>query len=167
MVITDSAASPKAFHLVGEAQVRQLIGQATNSPRMRSHLLLHGGPEDQVQRLLIAAEPATYVRPHKHSQQWEMLALHRGSLDVLIFDETGKLLDRAALNPASPVVQIQMSHWHNCVVREANTMILEIKPGPYRPNEFANWAPAELDQQAANYVRWAASAKPGQTWQPG
>lgn len=153
------------LQLLGAEQLGRLSEQAGTSPRKRSHFLLHAGPDDQVQRLVIAAQPGTYVRPHQHSQQWEMLVLQSGHVDVVIFNETGELLARETLDRNSPVVQIPVSAWHSCIVLEP-AILIEIKPGPYRPNEFADWAPEEGRRQAPEFLRWATSAKLRQRWKP-
>jgi hypothetical protein len=41
---------------------------------------------------------------------------------------------------------------------------LEIKPGPYRPNEFAHWAPEEGAPDARRMVEWLSGAKLGTAW---
>jgi hypothetical protein len=41
---------------------------------------------------------------------------------------------------------------------------LEIKPGPYRPNEFVDWAPEEGAPDASRMVEWLSGAKLGATW---
>ena len=145
-------------------RLRLLIDAATDAPRKRSHLLLHSGPEDSVQRLVIAAQPHTYVRPHHHTRQWEMLVLHRGSMEVLIFREDGEVVSHNRLDPANPVVQIPVGAWHTCVVREPDTVVVEIKPGPFRPNEFCQWAPEEGGAEVGEFLDWIASAEPGQKW---
>jgi len=164
MEITTRFSDP--LQLLDAAQLDQLTQQAADAPRKRAHLLLHSGPDDPVQRLLIAAQPGTYVRPHHHSQQWEMLVRLRGRLDILTFDSEGAVLSREALQQTAPVVQIPIGRWHGCVVRAPDTLIMEVKPGPYRPNEFADWAPEEGHRQAAALVHWMEDAKIGQTWQP-
>lgn len=122
--------------------------------------MLHADHEDQVQRLLIGLEPDSYVRPHVHSEQWEMLVLLRGRLDVLIFAPDAKLAQRTA----SPVVQIPRGTWHGAVALAAESLVLEVKPGPYRANEFADWAPPEGEPAAAAFVGWAGAAQPGSRW---
>ena len=129
--------------IVGTERLEELLEAARESPRRRSHLLLHEGHGDQVQRLLIAAQPETYVRPHVHSEQWEMLVLLRGRIDVLLFAETGVLTHRHVLTVSSPLAQIPMATRHSCVIAAADTLILEVKPGPYRPNEFIAGTPEE------------------------
>src|SRR5437868_14699501 len=91
---------------IAQPQLAQLAGAAAASARRRSHILLHADHQDQVQRLLIALEPDSYVRPHVHSEQWEMIALLRGRLDLLIFAPKAELTQRLAMSAASPVVQI-------------------------------------------------------------
>jgi cupin fold WbuC family metalloprotein len=141
----------------------QLLAQAAASCPRRSHLLLHADHQDQVQRLLIGLEPDSYVRPHVHSEQWEMLVLLRGALDVLIFGAQGELTQRLAMSVAAPVVQIPLGTWHGAAAQSAS-VVMEVKPGPYRPNEFAGWAPAEGDPATPAFVRWAAEASAGNRW---
>jgi cupin fold WbuC family metalloprotein len=149
---------------VNARRLAELAREASVAPRRRAHLLLHQGPDDQVQRLIIMLQPGSYVRPHHHSQQWEMLVLQQGCGDVLMFDEVGILLDRTELSQRAPVVQIPVGLWHGFVVREPDTAVMEIKPGPYRANEFAVWAPEEGDAKAARFVAWVAGAKIGTVW---
>jgi cupin fold WbuC family metalloprotein len=145
-----------------ERRLAELLEQAA-AGRRRSHLLLHADHQDQVQRLLIALEPDSYVRPHVHSEQWEMLVLLRGSLDVLIFSPEAELAQRLAMSVAAPVVQIPRGTWHGAVARSAS-VVMEVKPGPYRANEFAAWAPEEGAAAAPAFVHWAAAASVGDRW---
>jgi hypothetical protein len=76
--MTHTAALSHGLDLVDATRLSGLTEKAGIAPRRRSHLLLHASPEDQVQRLLIAAQPSAYVQPpHQHSQQWEFLILQR------------------------------------------------------------------------------------------
>jgi cupin fold WbuC family metalloprotein len=159
-----SMTQSKTPQLVGSEQLAPLLEAATASRRKRSHLLLHADQQDQVQRLLIALEPESYVRPHVHGEQWEMIVLLRGRFDFLIFDPQAELLQRLAMSIASPVVQIPRGTWHSGVALAPETLVLEIKPGPYRPNEFAPWAPEEGEPASGAFVHWAAGARVGSKW---
>jgi cupin fold WbuC family metalloprotein len=162
--MTHTAAFRHELDLVDATRLSRLTEDARIAPRRRSHLLLHAGPEDQVQRLLIAAQPGAYVRPHQHSQQWEFLILQRGCIDVLTFDEIGVVQGRIQLDTRTPVIQIAVATRHTCFVRTPDTVVIEVKPGPYRPNEFCDWAPEEGGLDAASYLSWLGSAQPGQKW---
>ena len=141
------------FHCVGREIVAGMALEAAKNDRKRVHLLLHSGHDDQVQRLLIVMQPGTYVRPHHHSQQWEMLVLLRGCGELLKFSEDGALVGRIELSADAPVVEIPVGAWHDFVVREPDTAVLEVKPGPYRANEFADWAPPEGDPRVPEFMR--------------
>ena len=150
---------------VTQPQLAQLADAAAASARRRSHILLHADHQDQVQRLLIALEPDSYVRPHVHSEQWEMIVLLRGRLDLLIFTPQAELTQRLAMSAASPVVQIPRGIWHGGVALDSQTLVMEVKPGPYRPNEFADWGPEEGNAASGAFVRWAKGADLGAKWQ--
>jgi cupin fold WbuC family metalloprotein len=150
--------------LIDERRLAQLAQDAAAGARRRSHILLHADHQDQVQRLLIGLEPDSYVRPHMHDAQWEMIVLLRGRLDLLIFDAQARLVQRLALGTASPVAQIPPATWHSGVALQPQTLVLEVKPGPYRPNEFAEWAPQEGEAAATAFVGWVAHATAGDGW---
>jgi cupin fold WbuC family metalloprotein len=149
------------MQLIGAPEMAELLTGSRTSPRRRSHLLLHAGHDDQVQRLLIALQPGTYVRPHRHSEQWEMLVCLTGGIDVLSFDAEGRLSARQRLNAAAPVIQIPVGTWHGAVALQADTVVMEMKPGPYRPNEFAPWTPDEGTATATRLVQWMETAAVG------
>src|SRR5678815_2045317 len=148
------------LQLVCAADFSDLTAQSAAAPRKRSHLLLYAGPDDQVQRLVIAAQPGTYVRPHQHEAQWEMLALQNGCKDIVTFDADGTVLSRITLSRTSPIVQIPRLVWHTSVVREPDTIVLEIKPGPYAPNRFAEWAPEEAANERDHFCGGSRAPKP-------
>jgi cupin fold WbuC family metalloprotein len=155
---------PRSIQVIDQRQIEELAMQAIAVRRRRAHLLLHDGPADPVQRLVIVLQPNSYVRPHRHSRQWEMLVLQQGRGALLIFDGKARLVDRIQLSPIASVVQIPIGMWHGFVVLERNTTVLEIKPGPYVPNEFADWAPKEEAVNAGRFVKWATSAAVGANW---
>ena len=155
---------PKRPQFIDEERLTRLAGEARAGARRRSHILLHENHEDQVQRLLIGLEPDSYVRPHVHSEQWEMIVLLRGRIDVLIFGPQAELMQRLSMSVRSPVVQIPRGICHSGVALEPETLVLEVKPGPFRPNEFAQWAPEEGDAAGAAFMDWGAAASLGSRW---
>ncbi len=145
--------SETKFQVIDQRVVAELAQQATASPRKRSHLILHSDHNDHVQRLVIVLQPGSYVRPHQHSEQWEVLVLLQGRGELLNFSPAGEVLARVEMSPQSPVAQIPIGEWHTFLVLEPDTAVMEIKPGPYRPNEFADWAPAEGDPRVPEFMR--------------
>jgi cupin fold WbuC family metalloprotein len=94
-----------------------------------------------------------------------MLILQQGRGVLLIFDHNARLVDRIELSPTISVVQIPIGTWHGFVVLERNAVVMEIKPGPFLANEFAQWSPEEGGANARTFVEWARNAALGAEWQ--
>ena len=136
---------------VGPAEITALFRKAELSPRKRAHLPLHHDHTDQVQRLAIACCLGTYFRPHYHPEQWELMSLLEGNADLITFDAHGRVLGRHPMRVA-PVVQIAQKVLHTIIITVSRTLLFEVKPGPFRPTEFPQWAPEENSQGAVHLL---------------
>jgi cupin fold WbuC family metalloprotein len=141
---------------IDQTLLTTLSTQAAASPRLRAHHNLHPQLGDPVQRLCIAMEPGTYVRPHRHMQPetWEILLILSGAVALLIFDDSGKVLERIELAAGGEVtaVEIPANTWHAVASLKAGTVVFEVKQGPYAPISevnYAPWSPAEGEQVEA------------------
>src|SRR5215468_5451932 len=105
-------ANSDEFQIVNRSTLAEMAHDATQGERKRAHLLLHDGHGDQVQRLIIVTQPGTYVRPHRHPEQWEMLVLLQGSGDLLSFDANGSVASRSQMSASALVAQIPAGMWH-------------------------------------------------------
>ncbi|MGL4356718.1 MAG: WbuC family cupin fold metalloprotein [Aeromonas popoffii] len=61
--------------------------EAAHSPRQRMNHNLHNGLTDPIQRLAIAMEPATYIRPLRHQAAWLLQPSRRPATDPMLFTE--------------------------------------------------------------------------------
>ena len=145
-----------------------LSRQALTSPRLRDNFNFHPRPDDQVQRLCIALEPESYVRPHRHpeAEKWEFLVALRGRLLMLLFDDAGCVTERMILKPAGGIsgIEIEPNTWHTLLAEVSGTVILEVKQGPYIPvsfSNFADWSPRESSNDVARYQSWCRTAQLG------
>jgi cupin fold WbuC family metalloprotein len=153
---------------VPASRIDDLFAEAQRAPRRRSHLLLHEGPADPVQRLLIAVTPGAYVRPHWHPEQWEMLVILSGRLKVLMLSEDGLVDEVNEIAPGeAAVIQIAPFVRHAAAALDPRTLVLEIKPGPFRATEFAGWAPPEGAPGAEAIVARIEKAAHGDRLGPG
>jgi len=119
-----------------------------------------------VQRFLVVAQGDSYFRPHRHTSRSELALLVRGGVDVLLFDERGRVLARHAVgeNADSLAYETAQGVWHTLVPGSAGCAFLEIKEGPYDPAtaaQFAEWAPAEGDSAVPAFRSWLRHAQPG------
>ncbi|MBV8887261.1 MAG: WbuC family cupin fold metalloprotein [Chroococcidiopsidaceae cyanobacterium CP_BM_RX_35] len=126
--------------------------QARSSPRLRQNHNFHE-PAEKVQRFLNVLQPGTYVRPHRHQRAdgingFEFFLVIQGELGILILDESGQLLhkERVAASGLTRGVELPEGTYHTLVALAADTVILELKEGPYNAHtdkEFIDVFPPE------------------------
>ena len=145
-------------------QLGELAQQAQQSPRQRANLNLHPQLDDPIQRLAIAMEPTTYVRPHRHPHTWELLYPLQGRFLVLHFDDARTVTDRAILGDTAAVLENPAGCWHAVLSLDSGGVIFEVKHGPYMAidaADFAGWSPAADSAEAARLNNWYATAQIG------
>ena len=152
--------------LLPRALLDELATKAAASPRARAHHNIHATPADLVQRFLVVAQGDSYFRPHLHTTRAELALLLRGGVDVLIFDDAGRVLARHAVGAGADsfAYETPPGVWHTLVPAAAGCAFLEIKEGPYDPAtavQFAAWAPPEGDAAVPAFRAWLRQARPG------
>lgn len=146
------------------AMLDTLSAQAKASPRLRANANLHDELSDPIQRLAIAMEPETVIRPHRHAHTWELLTALRGRFIVLLFNDDGVVTERVVLGEGCAVQETPAGGWHGVLSLDTGGVIFEVKRGPYTPINSADFAPgyeADDAQQGAELNRWYAQAQVG------
>lgn len=150
--------------------LNQVLAESRKSLRKRAHYNLHPNLSDPVQRFLNVMQPGTYVRPHYHPEQdkWELFTCIKGTAIMAIFSADGVLLNRIILCAEGPVyaVEVPPLAWHSITAIQTDTVLLEVKQGPYISNSdknFADWAPDEGAAQCAAFVEWFITGVIGST----
>jgi cupin fold WbuC family metalloprotein len=142
-----------------DSMLDTLSQQAQQSPRRRANHNLHADLSDPIQRLAIAMEPDTCVRPHRHPHTWEMLFPMRGRFVVLHFDDAGTVTGRATLGEDCKVLENPAGLWHAVLSLDHGGIIFEVKHGPYAPIAEADYAPWALADDDLN--DWYTAARIG------
>lgn len=134
-----------------------VAAEARSSARLRRNHNLHAEPE-LVQRFLNVMQPGTYVRPHRHlrsspGEGFECFLVLQGSMGVLLLDSDGTVIQQLRLDGEGPLrgVEIPEGVFHTLVALAADTVIFEIKQGPYQPasdKDFLAIFPAEGSPEA-------------------
>ncbi|CUW38128.1 conserved protein of unknown function(RmlC-like cupin domain,10-149) [Magnetospirillum sp. XM-1] len=154
------------MRVIEASELAELSARAAQLPRRRLNLNLHGEPADPVQRMVIAFEPDTYIRAHRHPAQFETFILLQGRCSLLTFAEDGAVERRIELaDDATRVVEIPAGTWHSLVSGAPGTQVVEVKPGPYQPTteaDFAAWAPPEGHAAAAACRDWIRGCRIGE-----
>ncbi|AXF77869.1 WbuC family cupin fold metalloprotein [Erwinia tracheiphila] len=149
---------------ISQSDLNSMSQQAGSVPRLRSHRTLHEELSDPVQRLAIAMEPDTYIRPHRHPQTWELLTPLKGRFVVLQFNDAGEVTDRTVLGEEVVLQEMPAFTWHAVLSLDKGGVIFEVKHGPYQAlteEDCMHWAPPEDGAGTAEVIAWYARAQPG------
>ena len=149
--------------LINREVINELLKRATTAPRRRSNFNLHLGPEDPVQRMLVATKLDTYFRPHRHETRWECAVVLQGAFDLFIFDEAGAITGKVRLGKSREALSFEIAArvWHTWLPVEDDGVFFEVKQGPYDPargTTFALWAPPEGDAAVPAFLARLRSA---------
>lgn len=135
-----------------------LTAAAAVTARRRKNYNYHQ-PEDHVQRMLNALEPDSYVRPHKHElpDKVEAFLCLRGQVALIAFNEDGGIASICRMASGGPCFggEVPPRTWHAIVALQPDSVVYEVKDGPYDPatdKQFAPWAPAEGAADVQNYL---------------
>lgn len=167
MTANQRALSPPTEDLaiMNQRRMDQVIAASRVSPRRRVVLPLHRSEDELLHRMLNAIQPDSYVRPHRHLEppKAEAWILLRGSLLFLTFDDDGRVRDRLVLSHGSDTFGVDLvpGIYHTVVALEPDTVIYEVKTGPYQQasdKSFAPWAPEEDSPDAPHYLAQLAKS---------
>jgi cupin fold WbuC family metalloprotein len=149
--------------IFGSDYLNGLSAQALGNPRKRQHRNIHLTYQDPCQRLFNAIEPGSYIRPHRHSTdpRDELLIAVRGSMALVTFNEFGGVNEvlRFGLNEQGEDwaigAEVAASTWHTVIALEPGSVLLEVKAGPFdpdQPKDLAFWAPEEGSKDSSKYL---------------
>jgi len=151
---------PGPVSLLTTELVSRAIEMSRQSPRGRVILPLHPSHDDTLHRMLNACQPGTYVQPHRHlaPPKAEAVVVLRGTIGVVVFSEGGGITQEFVLKAGSDRfgVDIHAGMYHTFVILEPDTVLFEVKPGPYQEatdKDFATWAPLEGSLEARQFLR--------------
>lgn len=140
---------------VGPEDIATLRDAVCKSPKRRARINAHPGGDDLLHEMIIAIEPGSYIRPHKHPGKSEAFHIIEGAVDIVVFDEAGdidRVVSLSAQGGPSPFYyRMSEPHYHTLIIRSDLLVVHEITNGPFRPEGtvFAEFAPLEGDVAAA------------------
>ncbi len=144
--------------LIDDKMLAEVVAASRTSSRKRIIMPLHKQERALLQRMLNALQPGSYIRPHRHApDRGESLIVLRGVLMYFTFSDAGALESATRLEAGSTCFgsDIEGGVWHSFMAAEPDTVLFEVKPGPYHAEtdkEFAPWAPEENSPEAEAYM---------------
>ena len=139
--------------------LRDMMIRSRQSKRGRINHNFHSGPTDPLQRMLNSMQPGTYLQPHKHENpdKREVFMALTGKFVVIQFNDDGSIADHMILDPKNYeyAAEVAARTYHTILCLEPDSIIYELKDGPYDPADdknFAPWAPVEGNPGCQEYL---------------
>ena len=127
------------FRRIDQQLFAQVSAEARQHPRLRLNHNFHR-EQDSVQRFLNVLQPGTYVRPHRHRRNgsgtgFECFLVLQGAIGLLLFNGKGEIQQQLHLSATGPThgIEVDENQFHTLVALEADSVIFELKQGPYQP----------------------------------
>ncbi len=150
------------IQLLTRSLLSNLCDEAAKTDRKRKNYNFHEHSE-RVQRFLNVLQPGTYVRPHRHLRAtgvngFEFFLVLQGAIGMVVMDEAGTVVRSERLEADGERMGIELAEglFHTLVVLEPNSVILELKEGPYQPaidKDFLQMFPPEGSANCGEQVR--------------
>lgn len=142
----------------------ELLAKAKKNFRLRAHLNLHHTYDEPCQKLFNAVGLGSYIPPHRHfiDPKSECLLAVKGLFALIVFFDNGEI-DSITIFGSEKYsdqiliaagVELTPSIWHTVISLIEDSILFEVKNGPFNPEiakEFAPWAPQEMSENASQY----------------
>lgn len=121
--------------IIDKKMLNEVSAKAKVNERLRMNFNFHDSPDAKAQRLLNALEMGTILPIHRHRHTSETYILLRGKIRVMFYDGLGGETDSFILDPLQGDygIHILVGQWHTLEVLENDSVIFEVKDGPYAP----------------------------------
>ena len=146
-------------NIIDRSQIGRAVQASRASPRGRIILPFHKTAADACHRMLNALQPGSYIRPHRHLSppKSETILVLKGSICFVIFGSGGLISDHFTLTAGSDRfgIDVEPSAYHTLMALETDTVVFEIKPGPFSPaatGDYAEWSPEEGHAAVVPYL---------------
>ena len=140
---------------IDQALMDAVASEAKESPRLRMNYNFHRSTDEAVNRLLNVMHRGSYLPVHRHLNpaKSESIVVVRGKVGITIYDDAGTEVESRMVGAGCDTVgvDIEAGVWHGLVVLEDDTVVFEVKEGPFAPitpDNIASWTPAVDDAPA-------------------
>ena len=157
---------------VDAVDINELKEKARLNQRKRVRLCAHKSIDEKIHEMFIIHEKSCYVRPHKHIDKVESFHIIEGKVDILLFDENGRINNLIPMGDYASgrkfFYRLPPSHFHTLIIRSEVLVFHEITNGPFNPDDtvWADWAPAETEEyKVVEYRAFLKNAIKEKKWE--
>jgi len=139
--------------------IKKLKFLALKNESKKIRLCTHKNIKDNLQEMLIIHPKDCYVWPHKHINKNESFHIIEGLVDIILFDNFGKVIDFIEMGDSKSgrnfYYRLPQSKYHTLIIKSKLLVFHEITKGPFKKKDtiWAPWAPDEKNKtQVKNYL---------------
>ena len=127
----------ECMKIINESLLNGVSAQAKASPRLRMNYNFHQSLDDKCHRMLNAVEPGTDIPIHRHPTKDESFVVLRGKVRSTTYNDDGSVIESVVLSQEDGLygVDIPKNVWHTLQSLESNSVIFEVKEGPFVEHE--------------------------------
>tara|TARA_B100000989_G_C19530396_1_gene469365 strand:- start:1226 stop:1759 length:534 start_codon:yes stop_codon:yes gene_type:complete len=118
-----------------------------------SRICIHTSIKDKIQQMILFHPKGSYIRPHKSASNEESYMILNGEMDVILFDNIGKIKRKIELGDLKSkkifFFRMKKSLFRTMIIKK-DTIFLEVKKGPFVKNKstiYADWSPKKNDRK--------------------
>jgi cupin fold WbuC family metalloprotein len=150
---------------VNQSCIYYLLEMMKLNKRKRIRLCAHEDIDNKIHEMIIILSKDTYIRPHKHLNKSESFHVIEGLVDVVIFDETGNIIEVVKMGDYSSgnnfFYRLSNPYYHTPLIRSDFILFHETVNGPFNrsDNIEAPWSPDAISIPAQNdYLKMLTQA---------
>lgn len=153
---TETIQNTEDFIIINKTDIDQIKVKALQNERKRIRINMHHSMESGVHEMIIVHCLNNYVRPHKHSHKTESFHIIEGELDVVLFDDSGKvtkIIEMGTIGSGKHFCYRTVEDkWHTVIPRTETVVFHETTNGPFTLDGSvqAPWAPADTNPAEGN-----------------
>ncbi len=143
------------YEFIDGKMLDETCAEGRRSRRLRMNRNFHRSTDEAVNRLLNAMHRGSYIPVHRHlsPERSESCVVLRGRAGLTIYDGDGRVAARRIAGPDCDCkgFDLEAGVWHGLTVLEDDTVLFEVKQGPFAPisaEDIAPWSPAADDAEA-------------------
>jgi cupin fold WbuC family metalloprotein len=144
--------------VVGAGDLSEMKRLAVLNPRKRIRLCTHRCLNDPLHEMFIVHTSDCYVRPHKHIDKVESMAILEGTVDVLLFDDNGDLRQIIKMGSIDSgrcfYYRLPGQIYHMLLIKSPFLVFHEVTEGPFQREKivYPDWAPEENSKEQNAFI---------------
>ena len=133
--------------------IKKLKKLALKNKTKKIRLCTHKNVKEKLQEMLIVHPMDYYVWPHKHVNKSESFHIIEGEVDIVLFDNYGKILNLISMGASTTGKNFYYSlpkfRYHTLIIKSKVLVFHEITKGPFLKKDtiWAPWAQNEKNKR--------------------